>query len=53
VLIYLGFSAVAVFLAALALLHSGGVSVAAAAHLIFAVGIVPLIFAAISHFVPS
>jgi hypothetical protein len=52
VLIYLGFSAVAVFLAALALLHSGGVSIAAAAHLIFAVGIVPLMFTAISHFVP-
>ena len=51
-LIYLGFSAVAVFLAALLLLHSGDTSAAAAAHLVFTVGIVPLIFAAISHFVP-
>ncbi len=51
-LIYQGFSAIAVFLAALVLLHSGGTSLAAAAHLVFTVGIVPLIFAAISHFVP-
>jgi hypothetical protein len=51
-LIYLGFSAIAVFLAALLLLHSGDTSGAAAAHLVFTVGIVPLIFAAISHFVP-
>lgn len=51
-LIYLGCSAVAVFLAALLLLHSGGTSALAVAHLVFAVAIVPLIFAAISHFVP-
>jgi hypothetical protein len=52
VLIYLGFSAVAVFLAALVLLHTGGTSVAAVAHLVFTVAVVPLIFAAISHFIP-
>lgn len=51
-LIYLGFSAVTVFTAALVLLHSGDTPLAAAAHLVFTVGIVPLIFAAISHFVP-
>jgi len=52
VLIYLGCSAVAVFLAALLLLHSGGTSALAVPSLVFAVAIVPLIFAAISHFVP-
>lgn len=51
-LIYLGFSTVVVFLAALVLLSTGSTSTPAIAHLVFAVGIVPLIFAAISHFVP-
>lgn len=41
----------AVFMAAL-LTWSGAATPAASAHLVFAVGIVPLIFAAISHFVP-
>lgn len=51
-LIYLGLSAVTVFLATLALLHFGEPSFLAAAHLVFAVGILPLIFGAITHFVP-
>lgn len=51
-LIYLGFSTVAVFIAALLLADAGGTSAPALAHLVFAVGIVPLIFAAIAHFVP-
>ena len=51
-LIYLGLSAVAVFLAALLLVLAGTTSLPAGAHLVFAVGTVPLIFAAIAHFVP-
>lgn len=51
-LIYLGFSAVTVFLASFLLLQFGAPSFLAAAHLVFAVGIVPLIFGAITHFVP-
>jgi hypothetical protein len=51
-LIYLGLSAVTVFLATLALLHFGEPPFLAAAHLVFAVGILPLIFGAITHFVP-
>lgn len=51
-LIYLGFSAVLAFMATLLLLRFGHPSLPAAAHLVFAVGIMPLIFAAISHFVP-
>ena len=51
-LIYLGFSAVAVFLATFLLQHFGSPSFLAAAHLVFAVGILPLIFGAITHFVP-
>jgi hypothetical protein len=51
-LIYLGLSAVTVFLATFALLHFGEPSILAAAHLVFAVGILPLIFGAITHFVP-
>ena len=51
-LIYLGFSAVTVFLATLLLLYLGTPSFLAAAHLVFAVGILPLIFGAIAHFVP-
>jgi hypothetical protein len=51
-LIYLGLSAVTVFFAAFALLHFGEPSFLAAAHLVFAVGILPLIFGAITHFVP-
>ena len=51
-LIYLGLSAVTVFLATLVLLQFGEPSSLAAAHLVFAVGILPLIFGAITHFVP-
>lgn len=51
-LIYLGLSAVTVFLATFLLLHFGSPSSLAAAHLVFAVGILPLIFGAITHFVP-
>lgn len=51
-LIYLGFSSVAVFLATLALLRFGAPSSLAVAHLVFAVGVLPLIFGAITHFVP-
>lgn len=51
-LIYLGLSAVTVFLATFLLLHFGSPSFLAAAHLVFAVGILPLIFGAITHFVP-
>jgi len=51
-LIYLGLSAVAVFVASLLWLHFGEPSVLAATHLVFAVGILPLIFGAITHFVP-
>jgi hypothetical protein len=51
-LIYLGLSAVTAFLAASALLYFGTPSFLAAAHLVFAVGILPLIFGVITHFVP-
>ncbi len=50
--IYLGLSAVTVFLASFLLLVSGQISYLAAVHLVFALGILPLIFGAISHFVP-
>ncbi len=45
-------AAVAAFAAALALHLTGGASPAAAAHLAFAAGILPLIAAALLHFVP-
>lgn len=45
-------SAVAAFAAALALILSGGMPPAAAAHIAFAAGIMPLIFGAMMHFVP-
>ncbi|SBT09489.1 conserved membrane hypothetical protein [Candidatus Accumulibacter aalborgensis] len=51
-LIYLGLSAVVVFVAALLLLCLGHPTRPALAHLVFAVGIAPLIFGAITHFVP-
>jgi hypothetical protein len=51
-LIYLGVSALGIFLAALALLFFGSPPPLAAAHLVFAAGILPLIFGAITHFVP-
>ncbi|MFZ2853254.1 MAG: hypothetical protein WAZ34_03960 [Rhodocyclaceae bacterium] len=51
-LIHLGLSAVAAFLAALVLLNTAASSFLAAAHLVFAVGILPLIFGAITHFIP-
>lgn len=50
-LIYLGLSAVAAFVATFALLLSGAPPLAAA-HAVFAFGIVPLIFGAVSYFVP-
>jgi hypothetical protein len=52
VLIYLGFSAIATFLAALVLLRFGEASPAAVTHLVFVIGIMPLIVGAITHFVP-
>jgi hypothetical protein len=52
VLIYLGLSTIATFLAALVLLRFGEESPAAVTHLVFVIGIVPLIFGAITHFVP-
>lgn len=51
-MVYLAFSAVGVFVGALALLVFGDPSLPALAHLVFAVGVAPLIFGAISHFVP-
>lgn len=51
-LIYLSLSSIAAFVGALLLLRFGDPSLPAAAHLVFAVGIVPLIFGAITHFVP-
>lgn len=51
-LIYLGLSAVAVFVAALVVLHSAALSLPAVAHLVLAVGIAPLILGAITHFMP-
>lgn len=44
--------AVAAFAAALALILVGGASAAAVAHVAFAMGIMPLIFGAMMHFVP-
>ena len=46
------FAAIAAFAAAIALTLSGAVSSAAAAHIVFASGILPLIFGAMLHFVP-
>lgn len=51
-LIYLGFSALAVFVATFALQILGEASILVTTHLIFAVAILPLIFGAIAHFVP-
>ncbi|MBL8422011.1 MAG: hypothetical protein JNK06_00665 [Candidatus Accumulibacter phosphatis] len=51
-LIYLGLSAVVVFVAALVLLQSASLSPPAVAHLVLAVGIAPLILGAITHFMP-
>ena len=51
-LIYLGVCAFVAFGYAFALLQSGGASVLASTHLVFAVGVLPLIFGAIAHFVP-
>ncbi len=45
-------AALAAFAAALALILFGGASPAAAAHVAFAAGIMPLIFGAMMHFVP-
>jgi hypothetical protein len=52
VLIYLSLSAIATFLAALVLLSCSDASPAAVTHLVFVVGIMPLIVGAITHFVP-
>lgn len=49
-LIYLGLSAISAFAVSLVLLLRGDVLPAAVAHLMFAVGLAPLIFAAIAHF---
>jgi hypothetical protein len=51
-LIYLGFSALAVFISAVVLLLLEAPPFLAATHLILAVAILPLIFGAIAHFVP-
>ena len=51
-LIYLGLSAVVVFIAALVLLQSASLSPPAVAQLVLAVGIAPLILGAITHFMP-
>lgn len=51
-LIYLGLCAVACFAGSLWLLQAGDLSILASAHLVFALGILPLIFGAITHFVP-
>jgi hypothetical protein len=51
-LIYLGLSAVTALAATFLLLLSGGTPPLAVAHLAFAFGILPLIFGAISHFIP-
>jgi hypothetical protein len=52
VLIYLGLSALAVFVSTLVLLVLGEPSLLVTTHLVFAVAILPLIFGAIAHFVP-
>jgi len=51
-LIYLSLSALATFIATLVLLRLGQPSLPAVAHLLLTVGIMPLIFGAITHFVP-
>ncbi|MBN8452570.1 hypothetical protein [Accumulibacter sp.] len=51
-LIYLGLSALATFVTALLLLPLGQPSLPAVAHLLLTVGIMPLIFGVITHFVP-
>lgn len=51
-LIYLGLSALVVIVATLTFLLLGELSSLAATHLVFALAILPLIFAAIAHFVP-
>jgi hypothetical protein len=52
VLIYFGLCVVATFVAALLLHLTGKAPILAAAHLVFALGILPLIFSAIAYFVP-
>lgn len=49
---FLVFAAIAAFAAAIALTLSGAATPAAAAHVAFAAGILPLIFGAMLHFVP-
>ncbi len=51
-MIYLGLSAVTAFVATWVLLLSGETTPLAAAHLVFAFGILPLIFGAVAYFVP-
>ena len=51
-LIYLGLSALVVIVAALAFMLLGEPSSLAATHLVFALAVLPLVFAAIAHFVP-
>ncbi len=51
-LTYLGLSALTTFVATLLLLLLAGASLPAVAHLLLAFGIMPLIFGAITHFVP-
>lgn len=51
-LIYLGLSALVVFVATLAFLLIGEASSLATTHLVFTLAVLPLIFAAIAHFVP-
>ncbi|MCM8613239.1 hypothetical protein [Accumulibacter sp.] len=51
-LIYLGLAALASFVAALVLLLLGQASLPAITHLLLAAGIMPLIFGAITHFIP-
>ena len=51
-LIYLGFAALAAFASALVLSVLGESSLLATTHLVFAVAAMPLIFGAISHFLP-
>lgn len=50
--IYLGFSAVAAFVASFILFLTGRVSTLAVAHLVFAFGVMPLVFGAIATFQP-
>ncbi len=51
-LIYLGFSALAVFLTSFVLVLLGDPGLFTLTHLVFALAILPLIFGAITHFVP-